>query len=306
MTVAPRVSSGVESRVLRHVVCRLEARVSGELLGQLPLDLLKPLVMGELVLVRSPFALGDNQIDGPMGTLAIADVEEGGVEDAAERSGPGPVDVEETAFHLLLRPADEELGVAHLDVVDQPRDLIVELADRLERHREIGRKVVPGGHGPRFRRRRALECQEAFESRRPELLECHRSGEVVPVLWKVGAVEVGTAADRREEVAGEAEMLHLLAADQKDQLCPVVGEALLLVVEPVLGAMLQGDRREQVLAAQHVLRLRGVREHVYQLFAGARDLHPTLCHGAVVPPPEAPPRSFGHDGRSSMGTKGPA
>src|SRR6185295_61632 len=78
-------------------------------------------------------------------------------------------------------------------------------------------------------------------------------------------------ADRREHVLHEREVQHLLGADVGDRPPPASDGLELLRREPLVLALLERERREQVLAHDPVLELGGLTQHVDQRLAMLDD-----------------------------------
>jgi hypothetical protein len=97
--------------------------------------------------------------------------------------------------------------------------------------------------------------------------QVHARRIVVRRRGQVGPGQMRRRADRREHVLHQREVEHLLGGDVGDR-PPPAGDGLeLLRCEAFVLALLQRERREQVLAHDPVLELGGLAEHVDQRLA---------------------------------------
>ena len=125
--------------------------------------------------------------------------------------------------------------------------------------------------------------------------EVHPGRIVVGGRRQVGPAEVRRRADRREQVVHEREVEHLLGRDVRDRGPPAVDRRQLAPCQPLVLALLERERREQVLAHDPVLELGRLAQHVDQRLA-MLDHERRLGRGLPTPrrehlgePPRPPP-----------------
>jgi hypothetical protein len=97
--------------------------------------------------------------------------------------------------------------------------------------------------------------------------EVDAGGIVTRRRGQVRAGEVGSGADRGQNVLHEREVEHLLGRDMRDHLPPATHRLERVGRDSLVFALLEREGREQVLAHDPVLELRGLAEHVDQRLA---------------------------------------
>ena len=114
-----------------------------------------------------------------------------------------------------------------------------------------------------------LQEDEVPERRRPERHECqvHPGGIVVRGCREVRTREVRSRSDRRQQVVHEREVEHLLGRHVRDRGPPAVDRRQLAAGQSLVLALLERERREQVLAHDPVLELGRLAQHVDQRLA---------------------------------------
>ena len=250
--------------------CRLEVRVRRLQLAVLVEDSDELAEVGVLPVTARPFALLEDRVDCPVGRGEVGD-----------RDELRPVEV--VARRLRSRRADEQVPLAELlrQVVDPVLDRAVEMPERREvlrlgndvalrhqRHRLVHRCVDPLC----ALQLHALGALEEHEVAQCRLAERHQrqvdAGGIVPRrCGQVRAGEVRSRADRRQQVLHEREVEHLLGCDMRDHPSPAKHRLERVGGETLVFALLEGEGREQVLAHDPVLELRGLVEHVDQRLA---------------------------------------
>jgi hypothetical protein len=108
---------------------------------------------------------------------------------------------------------------------------------------------------------------------------------ILRALREIGTAEMRHAADCRQQVARLRQVQHLLHGHTSDHTLPAPHSLRLLGGQPFVGALLQAESREEVLAHQQMLQLRRLAQEKDQLFA-ALD-HQWSCHANL---PYHPPR----------------
>jgi hypothetical protein len=116
---------------------------------------------------------------------------------------------------------------------------------------------------------RALEQHEVLQGPLAERhqRQRHARGIVVRRRGQVRPRQMRSRADRREHVLHQREVQHLLGGHVSDRPAPARHGLELLRLEPLVLALLERERREQVLAHDPVLDLGGLAQHVDQLLA---------------------------------------
>jgi hypothetical protein len=145
---------------------------------------------------------------------------------------------------------------------------------------------------------RPLEEQEVLHGVAVEgaQLQVH-AGRVVPRrLRQVRPPEVGRPADGGEQVVDERQVEHLLAGDVAEGAAPPLDGGPAVLVEALVGGLLEGEGGVEVLAHDPVFELGRLAQHVDQRFP-VLDHERRLGRGAAAPGGE-------HAGERAAGGRG--
>ena len=176
----------------------------------------------------------------------------------------GPELIDQVAEALL----DGAVEVAHRQEVLAVRDDVVRRHDRGGLTQGPQPFSVVEGHALG-----AFEVQEVAQGlfAKGEQSQFDR-GRVVPCrLGQVGAREVRGGPQGSQHVGGQRQVEHFLARYAEDGGPPAVDGRSLLLAQPLIGAFLQAEGREQVLAHQGVLQLGRGADHVDERLAVLDD-----------------------------------
>lgn len=215
----------------------------------------------------------------PRALALVQDLVEGlaGGGQVGDRHELGPTEVGGGGLRLGRPDEQALLTVLGRQVIEPLLDRAVQVADRGE-VLEAGHDVTrfQEGGGPPDRRQsvgvvdvhplRTLQEHEVAESLLPERQQgqLDSGGVVVGRLGHVRPAQVGGGAHRREDVVDQGQVQHLLGGDMRDLLAPAAYHLHLDTGEAFVGALLEREGGEEVLAHDGVLELGGLAEHVDQ------------------------------------------